>query len=190
MNPQQFNPNNRYDPNSFQSQPAGQQPDKTKILYAGIGTLLVVSLLLAFFALINRGGLDRYFIQAIGYQREILRINELAEDHADSSDFNNYRSNVNALVTSDLTSLQTSYGKEVKAKQTASIADDQVIVRFEDAAQTNSFEQEYSKTMSATLNKSIKSLTGLKTEASSKHSEVINTALQNQKALLEQLDDL
>ena len=188
MNPQQYSPNNQYSAGGFQ--PQNPQSDKTKKIYMVVGALLIVSLLLAIFALFSGGGTDKYFIESIGYQREILRINDVAEDYSETLDFNNYRSNVNVLVGSDLSSIQTAYGKEVKAKQTASIGDEQVIVRFEDAAQTNSFEDEYAETMTDTLDRSVQSLQKLKTESPSKHISTIETAIENQKSLIEQLEIL
>lgn len=184
MNPQQLN-------NFSPMQTASSDDQKTKKMFVGMGTLLFVSIILVFFTIVNRGSSNGSFIQAIGIHREELRLAELVDDLSeDDQNLANYQANLKALVTSDLTSLQTAYGKDVNDKQVASLADQEAESRFTEASQTNSLTKEYKKTLSSTINTAVIELKKLREEAKSEYTNSIDTAIANQKSLLTQLDKL
>jgi|GEM_PF-5386344 len=185
MNPQQnFG-------NFAPTQPVNSDDKKTKLMFIGLGALLLISIILVLASMANRDGADSFFIQSIGRHKEQLRIAELAEDFSeDDRDLINYQSTLKALVASDLASLQTAYGKEVNDKQVSTLVDEEVEARFTEASQTNSFNTEYKKTMSTTLNATLSDLENLRAEAKSDKLKVIDTAIANQKSLISQLDKL
>lgn len=183
MNPQQqygFTPVNQQSPDD----------QKTKLMFFGLGALLLVSVILVVAMLSNRNPSSSLFIESIGYHREQLRLSELAEEYAQEDlELVNYQADLRALVASDLSSLQTAYGSEIDDKQITSVIDENAETRFSEAAQTNTFADEYKETIGSSIDKTVQSLTKLKGLVKKDHA-TIDTAIENQKALFDQLDKI